>query len=32
MPEIVLFGFAFDHLAEKMAQLLVACPFCASAF
>jgi hypothetical protein len=27
MPEIVLFGFAFDHLAEKLAQLLVACPF-----
>jgi hypothetical protein len=27
VPEIVLLGFAFDHMAEKLSQLLVACPF-----
>jgi hypothetical protein len=26
VPEVVLFGFAFDHLTEKSDQLLVACP------
>jgi hypothetical protein len=32
MPEIVLFGFAFDHLAEKNGSIARRLPLCASAF